>query len=1078
MRAIETLKSLGADDRTPSDDEIRALAAYAGWGGAADAFRDEYPESMGSWRRVNARLRELLDDEEYAQARSSTLTAFYTPRTVIDAIWSTLDKAGFGRDGNHPDAVLEPGCGTGNFVRSTPRGSSYRFTGIESDTISAGIARHLCPDSDIIHNRMERTGLPSDAFDLAVGNVPYSDAIRIDGTVIHDWFIEHSLGAVRPGGLVAVLTSRYTLDKNTSAMRRTLADQADLVAACRLPRETFGRQAGTEVVSDILILRKRDQGDDAGDASWVDTVPYRDGVAANSLFVEHPEYVAGRMLVGSGPYGPRIDVTMDGRPLDTLGETVERILGRQIEAYGADLHDRLGERGQEPIVNPDVTKTSHMRHTVDDNGRVWYGDMYGTVTPIHSALGPAGDARMADMIRLRDRMERLLALEHDPDADDETVRQGIGALDHAYDAFVEQYGRLNSEDNLRVFDPGNSDPSLTGLYALEKTDSNGFKAKADMLSKRVANPVPPLPDHVDEPAEALAISLDRRGRVDLGLIGRLLGAEDETETLDRLGDLVILDPDDRTPLPADEYLSGDVGGKLAHIDELLDHLVGEPERRREREWMAQNHLDDASIAIADGVTETRDGLRESGAWQSIANPLGNSKAVIPEAYVENARIRSNIALACLLVDDLKPGAKLTDGQNLSAAFDGIVNEYHSDSDQSCSCMRLLYKMVAADPKIVDDGAIAALLATKPYAEHTGFPEAVRSLIGNDLWENVHTWKGDWECRSYIDLAKRLRQNPEICEYLYAADMRRLGDPQISEQHSQYMSWTTKTFRGLEETVDPGDFDRWKSRRAEWMDSWDAGTVDGERVAELRELKARLEQAQPQRLTKDEITAKLGSAWIPPSVIRDFMIDRFGIGSANLTNGKRMSLEVSHDEASGKWQVKSSMAPDLPVEIQQRYGMDGTNLFQIVDGALNSTTSDRTKPDPDNPGRRIQDTEATAMLYEKRHTVEQAFSEWVWEDPECARVLEDVYNARFNRIRPREYDGSYLTFPGISADIDLYPHQRNAVARILQSGEGTLVAHVVGEPIMRRLCGMRRRAVLVYSSAAEAGFTRSRRPPAS
>ena len=274
VHAIEVLRDLDDSGREPVEDDIRTLAAYAGWGGAQKAFEEDGADP--AWSGINTRLRELLTDAEYADARSSTLTAFYTPRPVVDAMWQALGKAGFGRDPKHPDMVLEPGCGTGNFIRSTPAGSSYAFTGIEADPISAGIARYLCPDDDIINNRMERTGLPTDAFDLAIGNVPYSDAIRIDGTVIHDWFIRHSLDTVRPGGLVAVLTSRYTLDKNTSNMRRELSRRAELVAACRLPRETFGRQAGTEVVSDILILRKRDEPLADTAAEWEDTTEFRD----------------------------------------------------------------------------------------------------------------------------------------------------------------------------------------------------------------------------------------------------------------------------------------------------------------------------------------------------------------------------------------------------------------------------------------------------------------------------------------------------------------------------------------------------------------------------------------------------------------------------------------------------------------------------------------------------------------------------------------------------------------------------------------------------------------------------------
>lgn len=520
VRAIEVLRDLDDSGREPTDDDIRALAAYAGWGGAQKAFEEDGDDP--AWSEINTRLSELLTDAEYADARSSTLTAFYTPRPVVDAMWQALGKAGFGKDPKHPDMVLEPGCGTGNFIRSTPAGSSYGFTGIEADPISAGIARHLCADDDIINNRMERTGLPTDAFDLAVGNVPYSDAIRIDGTVIHDWFIQHSLDAVRPGGLVAVLTSRYTLDKNTSNMRRGLASKAELVAACRLPRETFDRQAGTEVISDILILRKRDEPLAEADAAWTDTTEFRDGVNANRLFVDHPEYVAGTMAIGSGPFGPQIDVTGTG-DITRLGEQVERILTGQLEQHGIDLHDRLGERANESIVVPDKTQQAAMRYMVDANDHIWYGDMNGQIVPVHSRVAKGGDRRMASMLRLRDQAERLLAVERDPDTTDDAVAQGIRELDEAYDRFTASYGRLNSKENLRVFDPNNSDPSLNQLYTLEKTGSDGFEAKSDMLSKRVVTPMPPMPEHVGEPVEALAISLDRVGHVDLDLIGHLLG---------------------------------------------------------------------------------------------------------------------------------------------------------------------------------------------------------------------------------------------------------------------------------------------------------------------------------------------------------------------------------------------------------------------------------------------------------------------------------------------------------------------------------------------------------------------------
>lgn len=1055
VHAIEVLRDLDDSGREPVEDDIRALAAYAGWGGAQKAFEEDGADP--AWSGINTRLSELLTDAEYADARSSTLTAFYTPRPVADAMWQALGKAGFGRDPKHPDMVLEPGCGTGNFIRSTPAGSSYAFTGIEADPISAGIARYLCPDDDIINNRMERTGLPTDAFDLAIGNVPYSDAIRIDGTVIHDWFIRHSLDTVRPGGLVAVLTSRYTLDKNTSNMRRELSRRAELVAACRLPRETFGRQAGTEVVSDILILRKRDEPLADTAAEWEDTTEFRDGVTANRLFVDHPEYVAGTMTIGSGPFGPQIDVTGTS-DITRLGGQVERILTSQLEEYGIGLHDRLGERTNEPIVAPDRTVQKAMRYTVDGNDHIWYGDMDGQLVPAHSRVRKGGDARMADMLRLRDQTERLLAIERDPNTADTTVAQSIRDLDEAYDRFVASWGRLNSKENLRVFDPNNSDPSLNQLYTLEKTGPDGFEAKGDMLSKRVVTPVPPMPEHVREPVDAMAISLDREGYVDLDLIGRLLGTRDDLETIDRLGDLIVTDPDNGTPLPADEYLSGDVGGKLDHVDELLHAMVGQPERTRIRQWLADNDLQDMTPPAS--VEGCRRELVQTGAWQSATDPIHARQSVAEAPWFSNVLKEhgrgQRRAFASMFLDDCKPGVDLLEknwnaqrpqGNNL---FDTIFDSGWSSDDEgaSSSAMRMLYKAVTADPKAIDDRTIATILNTSGFKSGP-VRDALRKVTDPSLWEvEDHGYYKETKC-DYLALAKELRAHPETCEYLYAADVDRLAHPTIEKRYGRYNSWNQKTFKPLDEMVDMEGLEQWRSRRNAWMRAHPDEPADMDRLKSLQSLRERLAQALPARLTHDDITAKLGSAWIPTGVIRDFMIDTFGLNTQpNITDGGMRSLTVSHDETTGNWQVNASLASKLDEETIRKYGLGtgaGRNPFEIVSGALNSTTSNLTKPDPNDPTgkKRVRDPQATALLYQKRHTIEQAFTEWVWADPARTRMLEDVYNERFNRIHPREYDGSYLTFPGISADIDLYPHQRKAVARILQSEEGTLVAHVVG-----------------------------------
>ena len=1048
IHAIEVLRDLDASGREPANDDIRALAAYAGWGGAQNAFDEDTRNP--AWSGINTRLRELLSESEYADARRSTLTAFYTPRPIVDAIWNTLGKAGFGQDRKHPDMVLEPGCGTGNFIRSTPAGTSYGFTGIEVDPISAGIARYLCPDDDIINNRMERTGLPGDAFDLAVGNVPYSDTIRIDGTSIHDWFIRHSLDTVRPGGLVAVLTSRYTLDKNTAKMRGELARRAELVAACRLPRETFAQQAGAEVVSDILILRKRDEPETDATAEWMDAVEFRDGVNANRLFVEHPEYVAGTMITSPGPFGPRIDVTGTG-DMDELGTQVGRILTEQLEAYGIDLHDRLGARANEPIVIPDTSAREAMRYTVDDNGHIWYGDMYGQLNAVHSRVRKGGDERMASMLRLRDQAERLLAVERDPDTTDDTVAQGIKDLDTAYDRFVASYGRLNSKENLRVFDPVFSDASLNQLYALEKTGANGFEGKGDMLSKRVVTPTPPMPEHVEEPVEALSISLDRQGEVDLDLIGRLLGTENDAETKERLGDLIVIDPDTGLPVPADEYLSGNVGGKIDHIDELIHDMTEKPEQARVRNWLAENGLSDEAVGLLPDAEECRTELVKSGAWLSATDPIHANVAVLGSdwfSYSIKKHDSQMMSIAGMFFADCKPGvsllakdwdAKKPTGNKL---FNSIVSKgfVYDGNGPTNSAMRMLYKAVTADPEAIDDKVLATILNNNSL-NNTSTRQALWKLTDPELWTMDNRWSQQASCDDYLALARELREHPDVCEYLYATDLERLRHPISTTPYAQW--------RKLEDAVSMEGLEQWRNRRNEWMEAHPLEPVDANRLQTLRDLRGRLEKTLPARLTHEEITAKLGSAWIPAGVVRDFMVETFKIdGRDDLTNSVMRSLTVNHDEVSGNWQVNADMASKLDEETIREYGIgtgSGRNPFEIVSGALNATTSNLTKPDPNDPEgkRRIRDEQATVLMYQKRHTVEQKFNEWVWTDPDRTRMLEDAYNDRFNRIHPREYDGSYLTFPGLNSDIDLYEHQRNAIARILQSDEGTLVAHVVG-----------------------------------
>ena len=386
----------------------------------------------------------------------------------------------------------------------------------------------------------------------------------------------------------------------------------------------------------------------------------------------------------------------------------------------------------------------------------------------------------------------------------------------------------------------------------------------------------------------------------------------------------------------------------------------------------------------------------------------------------------------MFLDECKPGVDLL-GKNWNAQqptgndlFDTVFDNGWSSDDEgaSNSAMRMLYKAVSADPEAIDDKVIATILNAGSLKRGPAC-DALRKITDPSLWEvEDHGYYKETKC-DFLALAKDLRAHPETCEYLYAMDVDRLDHPTIEKRYGRYDSWDQKTFKPLDEMVSMEGLEQWRSRRNAWMDSHPAEPADMDRLKSLQSLHERLARSLPARLTHDDITAKLGSAWIPTGVIRDFMIDTFDLGQQpNITDGGMRSLSVSHDETTGNWQVNASLGSKLDEETIRKYGLGtgaGRNPFEIVSGALNATTSNLTKPDPNDPTgkRRIRDPQATALLYQKRHTVEQAFAEWVWTDPTRTRMLENVYNERFNRIHPREYDGSYLTFPGISADIDLY-----------------------------------------------------------
>ena len=558
IEAIRTLFKLEQEHRGATAEEQQVLSQYVGWGGLADAF----DPSKDSWAKEYAELKGLLSEDEYAAARSSTLNAHYTSPTVIRGIYDAVERMGF-QSGN----ILEPSMGVGNFFGMLPDSmADSRLYGVELDSITGRIAKKLYPQADITVAGFETTDR-RDFYDLAVGNVPFGQykvndkAYNKLGFSIHNYFFAKAIDQVRPGGIVAFVTSRYTMDSKDSTARKHMAERADLLGAIRLPNNAFKANAGTEVVSDIIFLQKRDRPADI-EPDWVQLGKTEDGFAINQYFVDHPEMVLGELITESTQYG-REELTVapiEGAVLaDQLAEAVQHIEGNYtaVEIAAPDVADAEAQRKTLPA-DPTVKNFSY---TVVD-GEIYYREN-SIMTQIE--LSDNAKGRVAGMVELRQIVNELIQQQLN-DFPDEDIKASQAKLNAAYDAFTAKYGLINDKKNARLFD---DDSSYYLLCSLENLDENkNLKSKADMFTKRTIRPERVVTS-VDTPSEALAVSIGEHGKVDLPYMAELLGTPGEYRRITtELSGVIFKDPaadaDDPEAgwQPADEYLSGNVRNKL------------------------------------------------------------------------------------------------------------------------------------------------------------------------------------------------------------------------------------------------------------------------------------------------------------------------------------------------------------------------------------------------------------------------------------------------------------------------------------------------------------------------------------
>ena len=559
VAAIRLLKRLEAEQRLATPEEQEVLSRYVGWGGLSDCFEERHSKY--------AELKGLLTEEEYAAARESTLTAFYTPPVVIRAMYQALENMNF-RNGN----ILEPSCGVGNFLGLLPDSmSGSKLYGVELDSVSGRIAQQLYQKSGIAVQGFEKTDLPDSFFDLAIGNVPFGQFKVPDkrydkhNFLIHDYFFARALDKVRPGGIIAFITSKGTMDKENPAVRRYIAQRADLLGAIRLPNNTFKSAAGTEVTSDIIFLQKRDRLMDR-EPEWVHLGLDANGLKLNQYFLDHPDMVLGEMKEVSGPYGPETACLpyADRELSDLLSTAIQNI---HAEFTELDMEELSEEEDLSIPADPNVRNFSY---TIAD-GTIYYREN-SRMHPVE--VSAAAGNRIRGLIGIRDCVRTLIEYQTE-DYPDSMIQAEQAKLNERYDAFSEKYGRINSRANSSAF---GSDSSFCLLTSLEILDDEGnFLRKADMFTRRTIRKKV-IVTSVDTASEALALSLAEKARIDMGYMSQLTGKTEEQLYADLHG-VIFLNPDyvvesNTRPkyVSADEYLSGNVREKLAQARALPEEF--------------------------------------------------------------------------------------------------------------------------------------------------------------------------------------------------------------------------------------------------------------------------------------------------------------------------------------------------------------------------------------------------------------------------------------------------------------------------------------------------------------------------
>ena len=975
LTALKIVRHLDETGHLPNEEELRVLRAYAGFGGLSEAF----DEGNASWQAQNKEIKEFLTEAEYASARATTLDAFYTPSDMISAIYDGLNAAGF--SGGH---ILDPSTGTGRFLRDMPEAMKEKssLTGVELDTMSARVAGYVTDGANILNKGFEKTMFPDGAFDLAISNVPFGNHVISDSRYpksyfVHDYFLTRMMDQTRAGGLVVAITSHGTMDKKDPTLREELARKAELVQAIRLPNTIF-EGAGTDVVTDLLIFRKREQelAIDAPMPSWVNSVnhPYectntktgkRQEVPLyyNSYFDEHQEQILGEHTFKTTAYGIDVDVETIAAKEEVLAALKERLSTLPRDLYQASLEERPVPQEAEAETNEKVYGF------YKKDGKIIFINPKGESE--EQKLTKAQYKKYALMIDMRDTMREMFDAELAFCSDAELAAYQT-KLKQLYDSYHTAYGRIR-EDSLfqRAW---KKDASYSLFRSLENYEEDTFKNLADLFTKRTILAYRP-PVHVDTPHDAFAISLQERGKVDFPYMEKLTG--DTKESLLAALEFKEIYQDLQTGryVATEEYLSGDVRGKLEYLSRLHEN--------------------------------TSDALRELA-----KNTIRPSLTVMVEKNATLFPENFNHWMALGNLSD-KEKLELFEPKNRAAFY------------QALKCTSAICRNDYLD--------FLSREAPQLFEETFKYPYFYIECAANGVPLNTPLLPMAQEIKNQLTRTMGISLESLSPDSWYAAG------------HEREKEYIFAAFGKNKEEIPLLSKEEKEAFIATYPQRLEAAMQqEGEEFSTLREKLSRieknmeaLEKVKPKDLFAEDITVNLGATWIPSNDIEVFAERVLGANTSR-------SGYVKYSEATSEWRIEDkaglALNPSNSVALGSTYGTSYKNAIELLEAALNHRSVKIFKKEEDGTSTPLP--EETMLANQKMDAIRSKFTEWIFQDEERKNRLVAYYNRHFNNLVQRSYDGSKLVFPGMSPEVELKEHQKNAVARILYGGN-TLLAHAVG-----------------------------------